>query len=89
MNEIFPADPPDPPDKFWEDDLEMPVASLWAAAESDEFMKSWLDDRSAPQVAMLRHLLRLANVPPRSRRKELQDCVGSPSLRFGSTICPT
>ena len=80
MNDRTPPPDPEPPDTFWEDELEMPVAALRAAAASDEFMIEWLADRKGVQLLMLRHLLGLSrSSSTRSGREDLQGYL--PALR--------
>ena len=80
MNDRTPPPDAGPPDTFWEDELEMPVAALRATAESDDFMTEWLAERNGVQVAMLRHLLGLPrSSSTRSGREDLQGYL--PALR--------
>ena len=59
---------------FWEQTLELAVESLVERAQSDVFMDTWINERTAQQAIMLRHLLGL---PPatsiRERRAALHD----------------
>lgn len=69
----LPADP-DPPNTFWGDELEMPVAALRANAQSDDFMTEWLAERNGVQVAMFRHLLGLpGNLSTKAGRENLHE----------------
>ena len=70
MNDRTPRPDAEPPDAFWENELEMPVAALRATAESDDFMTEWLAERNGAQVAMFRHLLGLpGNVSTQAGRE--------------------
>ena len=70
----------EPPTSFWEEELEMPVAALRAAAESEEFMTEWLAERNGVQVAMFGRLLGLPEgSSTQSARRSLQNCL--PQLR--------
>ena len=69
-----PEGPDRPPVEFWENTLEFPVTRLLEDAESPEFMKDWIRQRRARQVAMLRHLLGLpVDAPLQERKAQLKD----------------
>jgi hypothetical protein len=63
-----------PPVEFWQDTLECPVTRLMEDARSPEFLNDWIRQRSARQVAMLRHLLGLpVDAPLQERKAQLKD----------------
>jgi hypothetical protein len=73
MNDRSPQPDAEPPDAFWENELEMPVAALRATAESDDFMTEWLAERNGAQVAMFRHLLGMpGNLSTQAGRESLE-----------------
>ena len=48
-----------PPMDFWENDLEIPAASLLAEAEKPDYIRSWVKQRSPIEVSVLRVLFDL------------------------------
>ncbi len=59
---------------FWEQTLELAVEALVERARSDAFMDAWINERTAQQAIMLRHLLGLPPVTSiRERRAALHD----------------